>query len=99
MNTVWMVRAGEGSRLFDEFEKGYVAIGWNEMGDMSSTSDLESIRQRYIEGYPDVPTGALGNNVAMFHKFRSVMKVDDRVVTYDARNREYLYGSIKGDYM
>lgn len=98
MSTVWMVRAGEGSRLFEEFSKGYVAIGWNEMGDMSSKSDLASIRQRYIDGYPDVASGALGNNVAMFHKFRSVMNVDDRVVTYDAKNREYLFGTITSEY-
>lgn len=99
MSTVWMVRAGEGSRLFDDFSKGYVAVGYNEMGDMSSVPDIESIRKRYSEAYPDAKKGAVANQVSMFHKFRSVVEVGDRVVTYDAKGRKYLFGTITGEHV
>ena len=32
---MWMVRAGEGAFLIDDFKrKNYVAIGWNELDDL-----------------------------------------------------------------
>jgi hypothetical protein len=36
MTGFWMVRAGDGGRLFAEFERARcVAIGWNKLGDLS----------------------------------------------------------------
>ncbi|MEH6577970.1 MAG: hypothetical protein V7731_12920 [Amphritea sp.] len=38
MTKGWMVRAGLGGRLAEEFrEQGCVVIGWNEIGDLTST--------------------------------------------------------------
>jgi hypothetical protein len=35
--TMWMVRAGEGGWLFEEFERlSIVSIGWHEMGRCTS---------------------------------------------------------------
>lgn len=34
----------------------------------------------------------------MFHKFRSVVKIGDQVISYDREKREYLVGVVKGDY-
>jgi len=31
----WMVRAGHGGIFIEDFEKGFAAIGWSEMGDLS----------------------------------------------------------------
>lgn len=72
MINVWMIRAGEGGRLINSFAKGSVAVGWQELGDMSTVSDLEEVRQAILPAYPDGRKGAIGNSVAMFHKFRSV---------------------------
>jgi restriction system protein len=37
MASMWMVRAGEGGYLADEFvERKLVAIGWNDVGDLRS---------------------------------------------------------------
>jgi restriction system protein len=98
MENVWMVRAGEGGYLIKEFAKGFVAIGWKSLGDMTKVSELESIRQRYIAAYPQAKPGEIGNQVAMFYKFRSVMKVGDKVISYDPEAREYLVGTIASDY-
>jgi restriction system protein len=98
MENVWMVRAGEGGYLIKEFAKGFVAIGWKALGDMTAVTDLEGIRKCYIKAYPDAKQGEIGNQVAMFYKFRSVMQVGDKVISYDPEAREYLVGTIASDY-
>ncbi|MDA3970517.1 MAG: restriction endonuclease [Desulfobulbaceae bacterium] len=98
MKNVWMIRAGEGGRLIGSFAKGYVAVGWIELGDMSQVSELEKIRQSIKQTYPNERKGAIGNSVAMFHKFRSVVQVGDHVISYDPGQREYLVGVIKSEY-
>lgn len=93
-----MVRAGEGGYLFSEFAKGFVAIGWNEFGDMSKVRDIEETRKQYIKAYPETKAGAVANQVSMFYKFLNVMKVNDNVITFDPNSREYLVGTIISDY-
>ena len=98
MKKVWMIRAGEGGRLIDDFAKGYVAVGWNELGDMSKIHELSKIRKCILEKCLNDRKGAINNSVAMFHKFRSLIKIGDQVVSYDRVKREYLVGVVKGDY-
>ena len=50
---MWMVRAGEGSYLIDEFARGFVAIGWHKLGDLSEVISQEDIREQYNSEYPD----------------------------------------------
>ena len=95
---MWMIRAGEAGYLIDEFARGYVAIGWEDIGDLSSLETTETIRARYEEAYPGQKPGKVVNSVAVLHKFRTILKPGDRVLTYDPRKREYLVGSIIGDY-
>lgn len=98
MASIWMIRAGEGGRLIESFAKGYVAVGWTELGDMNNVHKLDEIRQRILQAYPNERKGAVGNSVAMFHKFRSVVKVGDHVISYDSGQREYLVGIVNSDY-
>lgn len=98
MANIWMIRAGEGGRLIEEFAKGYIAVGWVELGDMSSLTSQGEIRKHYLRSIPDEKPGAVGNQVAMFHKFRSVIKIGDHVISYDSGHREYLVGIVNGDY-
>lgn len=98
MARIWMIRAGEGGRLIDEFSKGYVAVGWQELGDMNAFSSKEEIREHYLKSYPDESKGAIANQFAMFYKFHSILEIGDKVVSYDTTKREYLVGTISGDY-
>jgi len=98
MNAVWMVRAGQRSRLIEEFSKGYVAIGWDQMEDMSSVLDLEAMRQEYRRKYPEAKPGQVSIGAAMAYKFAKVMAVGDHVVTYDREERKYLVGEVTGGY-
>ena len=50
---MWMVRAGEDGYLIEEFARGFIAIGWHELGDLSEITSQEEIRERYNCAYPD----------------------------------------------
>jgi restriction system protein len=98
MVNVWMVRAGEEGYLIDEFARGFVGIGWNEIGDLKEVKTQENIRELYSRVYPNCKPGKANGDVAVIYKFRSVLKVDDNVITYDKGGREYLVGTITSEY-
>lgn len=98
MPNIWFVRAAERGRLFEEFAQGYVGVGYNDMGDMSDVTEQDEIRTHYLKAYPNGRPGAIGNQVAMFYKFRSVIEVGEPVITYDTQKREYLIGTIQSGY-
>jgi hypothetical protein len=56
-DNIWMIRAGEGGYRISEFAKGYVAIGWAEMGDLTALNTQEAVKQRYREAYPQAKPG------------------------------------------
>lgn len=96
MPNFWMVRAGEGGYLFEEFERnGCVAIGWD--GDYTDDETIEDVRDKLRDQYGSNRPG-LANAAAMVFKFRRVMQPGDTVVTYDPKTRQYLVGTITGDY-
>ncbi len=68
------------------------------MGDLSSAATREAIRDLYLQTYPSVKAGTAGGAIAMLFNFRSVMRPGDKVVSYNPQNREYLVGTIAGDY-
>jgi restriction system protein len=95
----WMVRAGEGGYLFDDFyNNNYVAIGWNDLGDIMDATSMNNIRDLYNKHYTQEKPSKVNNAVAMIFKFRSVLKEGHKVVTYNPKNREYAIGLITSDY-
>ena len=98
MPKAWMVRS-EGGEVADDFARGFVALGWKQLGDLSRKSKRETIRELYDLAYPEHKPGKASGAVAMLDKFRSVIRSGDKVVTYDPRNREYLVGTVCSDYL
>lgn len=99
VETMWMVRAGEGGYLIEEFvDGGVIAIGWHKLGDLSEVNSQEKIRELYNHKYPDEKPAKVPNAVAMIYKFCFALEKDQKVVTYDSQNREYLIGSITSNY-
>jgi restriction system protein len=94
-----MVRAGEGGEIIDAFARGFVAVGWQELGDLTYASTREAIRVRYSKAYPTDKPGKAAGAVAMLFKFRSAMQRGENVVSYDPGSREYLVGTIDSDYL
>jgi len=98
-NRFWMVRAGERGVLAGEFEKhGCVGIGWNEAGDFTALSTPEALREKIEAAYAADSPIARNIDFGQTNKFRNVMRPGDRVVTFDSKRREYLVGTITGDY-
>ncbi len=99
MTNFWMVRAGEHGVLIDEFsERGVVAIGWEELGDLTEIRDLETMRTRVRQTYPDQSGATNLLTAGVLHKFRSVISVGDGVISYGPGTREYLVGRVTGEY-
>lgn len=99
MPNAWMIRAGEGGHLVEKFAKGYVAIGWHELGDLSKTQTADEIRENYFATRLEDKKGAANNAVAMIYKFRHGIKIGDWALTYNREKREYLLGKITSDYL
>ena len=99
MHQGWMIRAGEGGRLFDDFEaRQCVAVGWNDLGDLRQYGSHEALRQAFIENYGNAKAGAVANAVAMIRKFRDDIQSGDYVITYSPELRQYLVGIDQGEY-
>ena len=93
-----MVRAGRGGIYSEDFEKGYVAIGWSDLGDLSQCSTQDEVRESYINHYGNDKPARTSNAVAMILKFRDQIKAGDYLLSYNPESREYLVGKDKGQY-
>src|SRR4051812_6591991 len=96
---VWMIRAGQGGHLAGDFaSKNVVAIGWSQLGDLTTLTSREAIEQLCRLTYPKDKPGKVLTSVSVVHRFRNVIQQHDAVVSYDPATREYLVGEITGDY-
>lgn len=97
---IWMVRAGSGSFLIDEFLKeDIVAIGWNDIGSLDKTSSYEFLKEHINTVYGNEwSSGKLGQSASQIFRFLTELKIGDKVVTYDSNRRLYYRGEIISDY-
>lgn len=93
----WMVGAGDGAFLNGEFDKGVVAVGWHEVGEITDKSQRE-LRHRLAGVYPGAKAATSQELATVLWRFAQVIKMDDIVVTYDPARRQYLIGEIASDY-
>jgi restriction system protein len=94
----WMVRAGEGGSLIDEFALGIVSVGWDELNEAVTAKSQAELRDRLAHAYPNSKPGAHQNAASVLWRFAKVLKVGDTVITSDPTRREYLIGEITSDY-
>lgn len=95
---MWMIRAGRGGFLFDEFKaNSMAAIGWNKTGDLSNVTSSEDIRALLSKVY-DYSKPKLHNAAGQISRFRNDIKIDDYVITYNSSERMYLVGKFVSDY-
>lgn len=99
MTAFWMVRAGEAGRIVADFERlNVVAVGWSAVGDLTQFASVDAIRTAVTRAYPDSKPGNVIISGSTLMKFRSAFSQGDRVVTYDPPAREYLLGTVSGEY-
>jgi restriction system protein len=96
---MWMVRAGRGGILIEDFEsKNIVAIGWSFLGDMSKIEKREAVAKLIDENMEEYSKGKAQNVVSCASRFRFVLEKGDYILTYNSDERIYIFGRITGDY-
>ncbi len=94
---VWAYAPGQKARLWEEFyREGIMAIGWDEIGDLSQYPDHTAMAQKLIEAYRlrGFPT----NDARACFDFLYSMKQGDQVIVKRGRDEVVGYGTICGDY-
>lgn len=98
-SVMWMVRAGEGAYLIDEFKnKNIVAVGWVKIENLLNIKDLNEIKKLVREKYPENKPGQVIVAASQINKFRFDFEKGDYVISYVPDNRVYLVGQIISDY-
>ena len=96
---MWVVRAGEEARFYDDFKRNrIVAIGWDEIGDLSRVKNHFEIKQRVENVYSDKKLGWRNITTSQVARFALEFKEGDHVLTYDPKTRSYLIGKISSPY-
>jgi restriction system protein len=96
---VWVVRAGDENELADEVEgKSAIAIGWEDMGNLSDLTRREQFKERYREIYPDHSEPRVNVNSGQVYRFTCEIEEGDYLLTYVKSSREILIGLSSGGY-
>jgi len=83
MGKAWMVRAERDGRLFDAFkEKSAVAIGWNDVGDLSGVNTRTAISDFLTAAWLAKPQ-SIAMAAGQLHRFVNEIEVDDMVIKYN----------------
>jgi restriction system protein len=101
MPSVWVVRLGEGGRLADRCrERGVIAIGFEEVGELTPSESYEGLRNRVYERRRDQYDNVAGAGVvaSMLWYFLHDMAPGDIVLSPKRETRELLVGIITGPY-
>lgn len=64
-------------------QRGYVAIGWPEMGDLSELqSTRDDFKRRFLEAHPDTPSpSSLGQQAGILFRFVHVLRTGEMIVS------------------
>lgn len=96
---MWMVRAESDGSLFQPFiEKGLVAIGWSDVGDLGQFESKAMLETELREQYPGLRAGWYKSTGGTLYRFSKELKGEDGVVTYDRTRRVYAVGTLQGGY-
>lgn len=78
---------------------GFIAIGWDDMGDLSQLSDnREAFKTRFSAVYPSVKSGAVPVKAGVLFRFAHEMSIGDVVVYPSKPDRKIHLGIVEGDY-
>lgn len=96
----WGMHAGRTGEAEDQFLKGNsVALGWHQMGDLSTIgADRDAFKQRIASAYPAKTKLGVANNAGQLFRFVHEMKRGDIVVFPSKSDRHVNLGRIVGDY-
>ncbi len=96
---LWLVRCGrhgEGENV--ALGSGVVGVGWAELGDLSTASSLQEMRDRIVPHHPDAKPSTVTNWAGQLHAFRSGIEVGDLVALPLKTSPAVAFGRVTGDY-
>ena len=92
----WIYAAGEQSKYWDEFySKGIMAIGWEELGDLTQYPNQKSIKEKLMQMFPETSNN---NNVLANWQFANVLKKGDIIFVKKGVNSIVGRGVVTSDY-
>jgi restriction system protein len=94
---MWMVRNNGGDYAEEFKDQNIVAVGWKDAGSLKGLT-REQIINRVRETWPNYKIRKAGMSGSQLDKIVNVMKIGDRVITYDPSKRIYSVGRIIGEY-
>lgn len=95
---MWMVRSS-GGNLADEFIKqSIVSVGWKDAGSLAKIKTREQAIQLVKDTWPDYKPMKAVVSGSQLNKIANVIRIGDRVITYDPSKRLYYIGVVTGDY-
>src|SRR6266568_2922194 len=90
MKNYWLIRVGEGGKYSEIARKNnFVAIGWNDLGDLDQVSSRDEIRKAIEKSYIGLSPAKLASQVGQVSRFYLEMLTGDIVLmptgegTYD----------------
>ena len=97
---LWGIHAGETGDADTQFKaRNCVAIGWEEMGDLSKIpADRAAFKAAVRKAYPSIKDGAVANYAGQLFRFVHEMKRGDYVAYPSKRDRQVHLGQVDGDY-
>jgi hypothetical protein len=95
----WAISLGERGRLWNECqEKGIVAIGWDELGDLRQYASQQEIAQRMRASRGSDAAEPVNDSLACY-EFANKMALGDYVVAKIGRDKLLGIGSVQSDYV
>ncbi|WP_405210391.1 AAA family ATPase [Dokdonia sp. Asnod2-E02] len=93
----WLLSPGRNAIMWDKFyEEGYMALGWDELGDLTQYSNKDSIRDALREYYGG--EGNKMNDVTANWEFANDMSLGDVVIIKKGKSTLLGYGIITSEY-
>lgn len=95
---MWKINAGRRSVFATDFiERGVVAIGWREAGDLTGVTSREAMLRHIVATYPGQTDRQNEVGSAQVWRFIREIRIGDPVITYDPVERVYHIGRVTGD--
>jgi len=98
VNQSWMIGAGEGAKMWQEWEQdSIITIGWDEVGDLSALKSSELLKSKYLEIYSPEKDPVM--NVKGLFEFAHKIRIGDIVFAKQGRSKWFGYGRVTSDYI
>lgn len=99
-STIWGIHAGRNGEADPLFlKKNVIALGWNEIGDLSGLKpDRQTFKDAIAKVYPNKKPATVAIDAGQLLRFTNEIKTGDLVIYPSKRDREVHIGRIEGSY-